>query len=75
MVVVFNNSTGKDSAFALSKDISLEVYINRYLENMFTLKTHHRYLKNGVSKIVVHAIKHVNFQLYMVHLEGVIWKT
>ena len=39
MVVIFNNPIGKDSAFALSKDINLEVniYINRYTENMVAL--------------------------------------
>lgn len=37
MVVTFNNSTGKDSAFALLKGISLGVYINRYTENVVTL--------------------------------------
>ena len=28
--------------------------------------------KNGVSKIIVHAIKHANFQLYRVHPDRVI---
>ena len=37
MVVIFNNSVGKDSALALSKDINLEGYINRYTGNMVTL--------------------------------------
>ena len=31
-----------------------------------------RYLKNGVSKTIVHVTKHVNFQLYRVHPDGVI---
>ena len=31
-----------------------------------------RYLKNDVSKSIVHAIKHANFQLYTVHPDGVI---
>ena len=34
---IFNNSIGKDSVFALPKDINLEVYINRYTESMVTL--------------------------------------
>ena len=33
-----------------------------------------RYLKNGVSKTIVHVIKHVNFQLYRVHPDGVFRK-
>ena len=33
-----------------------------------------RYLKNGVSKSIVHVIKHVSFQLYMAHPYEVIWK-
>ena len=37
VVVIFNNSIGKNSAFASSKDITVEVYINRYTENMVTL--------------------------------------
>ena len=31
-----------------------------------------RYLKNGVSKSIVHIIKHAKFQLYRVHSDGVI---
>ena len=31
-----------------------------------------RYLNNGVLKIIVHVIKHANFQLYRVHSDGVI---
>ena len=31
-------------------------------------------LKNGVSKSIVHVIKHVNFHLYRAHPDGVIWK-
>ena len=31
-----------------------------------------RYLKNGVTKSIVHVIKHANFQLYRVHPDGVI---
>ena len=37
VMVIFNNSIGKDSVFALPKDINLEVYINRYTESMLTL--------------------------------------
>ena len=39
MVVIFNKPVGKDSAFALSKDINLEVniYINRYTEYIVAL--------------------------------------
>ena len=33
-----------------------------------------RYLKSGVSKTIVHVIKHVNFQLYSGHTDRVIWK-
>ena len=32
-----------------------------------TLKAHRKNLKNGVSKTIVHVIKHANFQLYWVH--------
>ena len=32
------------------------------------------YLRNGVSKSIVHVIKHANFQLYRAHPDGVIWK-
>ena len=31
-----------------------------------------RYLKNGFSESIVHMIKYANFQLYMVHPDGVI---
>ena len=31
-----------------------------------------RYLKNGVSKSIVHVIKHANFEIYRVHPERVI---
>ena len=31
-----------------------------------------RYLKNGVSKSIVHVRKHANFQLYSIHADGVI---
>ena len=31
-------------------------------------------LKKGVSKSIVHVIKHVNFQLYKARHDGVIWK-
>ena len=31
-----------------------------------------RYQKNGVSKSIVHVIKHTNFQLYRVQPDGVI---
>ena len=31
-----------------------------------------RYLKNSVSKSIVHVIKHANFHLYRVHSDGVI---
>ena len=31
-----------------------------------------KFLKSGVSKIIVHVIKHASFQLYRVHPDGVI---
>ena len=34
-----------------------------------------RYLENGLSKGIVHVIKHANFQLHRVHPDGVIVKT
>ena len=34
-----------------------------------------RYLKNDVSRSIVHMIKYANVQLYRVHPDGVIWKT
>ena len=40
----------------------------------FILKAHPRYLKNGVSKSIVHVINYAKFQLYMVHSDRVIWK-
>ena len=47
--------------------------------NQFLLKFSQKYfkgtltdLKNGVSKSIVHVIKHTNFQLYRVHPDGVI---
>ena len=33
-----------------------------------------RHLKNGVSKSIVRVINYVNFQLYRVNPDGVIWK-
>ena len=45
------------------------------LINYLNLRAHRhidRYLKNGVSKSIVHMIKHANFQLYRVHPDGVI---
>ena len=38
------------------------------------LKTHRQISKNGVSKSIVHVIKHANFQLYRVHPDEVIYK-
>ena len=37
VVVIFNSSIGKDSAFALSKDTNIKVYINKNTENRVTL--------------------------------------
>ena len=33
-----------------------------------------KYLKSGVSKKIIHVIKHANFQLYRAYSERVIWK-
>ena len=38
------------------------------------LKTQIKYLKTGVLKSIVDAIKHANFQLCRVHPAGFIWK-
>ena len=40
----------------------------------FCLRVTMKKLKNGVSKYVVHVMKHVNFQIYRAHPDGVIWK-
>ena len=46
------------------------------LELSKVLKAHRQISKkNGVSKGIVHVIKHANFQLHMVHPDGVIQKT
>ena len=37
MLIIFDSSVGKGSVFALSKDVNVEVCINRYTENMVTL--------------------------------------
>ena len=37
MLIIFNNSIGKGSAFALPEDINLGLCINRYTENMVKL--------------------------------------
>ena len=36
------------------------------------LKAHRQISKNSISKRIVHVIKHVNFQLYRLHPDGVI---
>ena len=36
------------------------------------LKAHRQISKSGVSKSIAHVIKHTSFQLYRVHLDGVI---
>ena len=40
---------------------------------MAELKAHWQISKNGVSKSIVHVIKHVNFQLYRTHPDEIIW--
>ena len=35
----------------------------------------YKYLKNGVSKSVVHVVKHANFPLYRIYPDGVFRKT
>ena len=47
-----------------------------FQRNLFSYyKRIDRYLINGVSKSIVHGIKHVNFQLNRVYSDGIVWKT
>ena len=39
------------------------------------LKAHRQISENGVSKSIFLVIRHVNFQLYRVHPDGVVQKT
>ena len=68
MVVTFNNSTGKDSAFALLKGISLGVYINRYTENVVTLKEKKKYRNQCFSFyccVMLHTIIDSTFEVIL----------
>ena len=63
--------------FFASEDIKQNVLLSFYLGSSWRHKLQRhigRYIKNGISKNIVHVMKHVNFQLYRAHPDGVIWK-
>ena len=61
--MLVNNSTKQFVLFYIFYFLIIAVYCLRHID---------RYLKNDVSKIIVHVINHVNFQLYRAHPDGVI---